>query len=191
VDISHCQFVQNRSEDGLNIIRGDFSIDTSYFAETSSDAFDADFVTGKITNTSFVDCGNDAIDVSGSSIRIRDVFINGAGDKGISAGENSQMNVKGLEIKNAEIAAASKDLSQLSITDVKISDCKIGFTVYKKKPEFGPSTMHLTNLQSSNIELPYLIEEQSTLTLDGNHVGDKRKDVEKMLYGAQYGKSSK
>jgi len=191
VDISHCQFIQNRCEDGLNIIRSDFSIDTSYFAETSSDALDADFVIGKITNTSFVNCGNDAIDVSGSRVRIRDVFINGSGDKGISAGENSQMNVKGLEIKNAEIAAASKDLSQLSITDVKISDCKIGFTVYKKKPEFGPSTMHLTNLQSSNIELPYLIEEQSTLTLDGNHVGDKRKDVEKMLYGAQYGKSSK
>ena len=71
VNISSCRFLSSRSEDGLNIIRSEFSIADSFFKHSASDSLDADFCKGTITNLSFVDSANDAIDVSGSVIELR------------------------------------------------------------------------------------------------------------------------
>lgn len=191
VEVSHCKFVGNRSEDGLNIIRSEFTIDNTLFSHTLSDAFDADFAKGKITNSSFLDCGNDGMDVSGSVIDIQDVLINGAGDKGLSAGENSQMKVNQIEIKDAEIAVASKDMSEIIIDNIKISNSKIGFTSYQKKPEFDAASIKVTNLQKSKIEIPYLVETRSSLMVDGAVIEPNRKNVKEILYGVEFGKSSK
>ena len=54
---------------------------------TKSDAFDGDFVEGIVKDSNFINLGNDAIDVSGSDIKITNVTINKAGDKGLSAGD--------------------------------------------------------------------------------------------------------
>jgi hypothetical protein len=194
VTISRCQFLNNRSEDALNIIRSEFTIDSTLFRQAFSDAFDGDFTKGKITRSSFVACGNDGIDVSGSVIDIQDVFIGGgrdSGDKGLSVGENSRVTVNHIDIKNAEIAVASKDLSELTMKNVNISDSKVGFAVYQKKPEFGSATIQAEGLKVRNIEIPYLIEERSTMVVDGEVVQSSRKNVKEILYGVEYGKSSK
>ncbi|MCK5613277.1 CotH kinase family protein, partial [Candidatus Pacearchaeota archaeon] len=62
VNIFHCQFLNNRSEDSLNLIRSEFSMDYTLFDNSSSDAFDGDFCNGSIMSSSFVNSGNDAID---------------------------------------------------------------------------------------------------------------------------------
>lgn len=191
VEIAHCRFIGNRSEDGLNIIRSEFAIDKSLFSHTQSDAFDADFTNGKITNSSFWACGNDGVDVSGSVIEIQNVVINGAGDKGLSAGENSRMTANQVEINNAEIAVASKDMSEVSIDNIKISDSKIAFTAYQKKPEFDAASITVTHLQKNKIEIPYLLEERSTLVVDAEVIKPNRKNVKEILYGVEFGKSSK
>ena len=70
VELGHASFASNRSEDALNIVRTSFSMDSVRFHNTYSDAFDADFTTGRISNSSFVDCTNDGIDISGSELAI-------------------------------------------------------------------------------------------------------------------------
>jgi hypothetical protein len=190
VRISHTQFVGNRSEDGINIVRSDFTIDKTLFSEASSDAFDADFTKGEIKNSSFVASGNDAIDASGSVIDIQDVFINGAGDKGLSTGENSQVTVTNIEIKNAEIAVASKDISDLTIYNLEISGGEIGFAAYQKKPEFGPASITVDGLEMSGVPIPYLVEPQSKVVVDSVVIEPNREHVEEILYGVEYGKSS-
>ena len=84
-----------------------------------SDAIDVDFSKGVIEKSRFRRFGNDAIDVSGSEISLQDISISDAGDKGISAGENS--NVKGdkIEIWHSNIAVASKDRSHIKLNDIK------------------------------------------------------------------------
>ena len=57
--------------------------------DTQADAFDSDFCTGSIARCLFVNCGSDAIDVSGSVFEVADTRIEGTGDKGMSAGEDS------------------------------------------------------------------------------------------------------
>ena len=191
VDISHCQFLHNRSEDALNIIRCEFTIDHTIFNQSLSDAFDADFSNGSITNSSFVNCGNDAIDASGDYLELRDVFINGAGDKGVSAGENSQIIASQITIKNAEIAVASKDVSKIIIDKIDITNCKIGFASYQKKSEVGPASINVKNLKKSNVDIPYMVEHQSKMTVNKKKINPNQENVKDILYGKKYGKSSK
>ncbi len=191
VDISYCQFNNNRSEDGLNTVRSEVSIDQSLFSNTSSDAFDADFCKGKITNTSFVNCGNDGIDVSGSLFELHNIIIEGAGDKGVSAGENSQVTGEQFKINNAALAVASKDLSELKVHHISIVGGEIGFTVYQKKPEYGSASITATAVSIEKSSIPYLVEEQSTLWVDGKMIAPSRKNVKDILYGVEFGKASR
>lgn len=191
VAVSHCQFIGNRSEDALNIVRSEFTVDRVFLKRTFSDALDADFSKGEITNSSFVACGNDAVDVSGSVIELRNVFINGAGDKGLNVGENSHMTVNHIDIKNAAIAVASKDMSDITLKNVNMSDGEIGFTAYQNKSEFGSASIKVMGLEIARIDIPYLTEDRSTVVVDGVVIGSSRKNVKAILYGVEYGKSSK
>lgn len=171
VDISNCTFVDNRGgDDYLNIIRSDFVIENTSFNNAVADAFDADFAKGEISNSYFAKCGNDAIDVSGSFIEIENIFINEVGDKGISVGENSKMIVRSIEIDNSKVAVASKDMSGLDISNVKISNCNIGLAVYQKKPEFGPASIVATELIMNKVSMPYVVEKGSGLNVEGREI---------------------
>ncbi|MCG8608887.1 hypothetical protein MJD09_28360, partial [bacterium] len=191
VRISHSQFVRNHCEDGLNIIRSEFTMDHVLFDGTQSDAFDGDWVKGKITNSVFIDSGNDAIDVSGSSIEIEDVLIERAGDKGLSAGENSQMFANNVKVVDSEIAVASKDMSEIKIGKIDITDCQVGFTLYQKKPEFGGGVVTVNKLNKNNLRMSHLVEPSSRLKLEGSVVAANAERVESILYGVEFGKASK
>ncbi len=191
VKISHCQFTRSRAEDALNIFRSSFEIDNTLFSESMADAFDGDFIKGKIHNSSFVNCGNDAIDVSGSVISLQNIFINGVGDKGLSAGENSQITANQIDIKNAALSVTSKDMSEIKIENLNLYENRVGFTVFQKKSEFGPASITVNNLKTVNVEVPYLLENKSKLILDNKAMQPSGKNIKDLLYGVEYGKSSK
>ena len=184
VKIDGCQFSDNKvGDDMINIIRSEFKIKNSLFKHSLSDAIDVDFGKGSISQTSFVDCGNDGMDFSGSVVEVTECFVNGADDKGVSVGENSRVNINKMELKNCYIAAASKDMSQVTITNVKLSTCEVGFTAYQKKSEFGPSAMAVASVDMVNVITPYLIEEGSTLLVDNQKIDTTQKNVWAILYG--------
>jgi hypothetical protein len=191
VEISNCVFSNNRSEDALNIIRSEFEMNETLFQNTLSDAFDGDFTKGIISNSRFINCGNDGIDISGSQIKIKDLFIENAGDKGISVGEKSKMTGKNIKIINSEIGVASKDLSEINLSNLIINETNVGFAAFQKKSEFGPGKITVTNMTINNTETPYLIEKGSTMTVNGKNIKHTDKKVEEILYRAVYGKSSK
>ena len=151
------------------------------FSETFSDALDADFTIGSIKHCFFTNCCNDAIDVSGSTVNIHNIHIDNAGDKGLSAGEKSYINASQVNVSNTDIALASKDMSELEINDIKIYDCGIGFTAYQKKSEFGPGAILAAGLVMDKVDIPYLIEENSELRLEGKRVKSSRKDTKEIL----------
>lgn len=192
VDMSHCSFLDNKiGDDFLNIVRSDFSIDHTLFKNINADAFDCDFCTGEISNSVFLNIGNDAIDISGTKIKIHEVSMDGIGDKGLSAGEDSHMEVSLVSVSNAEIGITSKDQSTIIMSDAKLKNCRIGITLFQKKSEFGPAYMEGHGIEIDNSEIPHLIEKNCDLTLDGAPIPSNREDVKKILYGAEYGKSSK
>ena len=117
--INNSVFKNNKSgDDLLNIINGKYIINNTKFENSFSDAIDIDFADGEILNSEFLNCGmlnknGDCIDFSGSSSKISNSKINNAGDKGISVGEASQVEVNNLLVKNAHSCVVSKDLSVL------------------------------------------------------------------------------
>lgn len=191
VSIRYCRFAKNRlGDDFLNIIRSEFSIDQTVFEDINADAFDCDFCKGTITESSFNNIGNDGIDVSGTEMEIWRIVMNNIGDKGLSAGENSQVTAKWLDISNAEIGITSKDRSTIELENAQLLNSRIGFTIFQKKSEFGPAAITARTVSIDQSEIPFLIEKNSTMILDGRSLPADQENVTDLLYGVQYGKSS-
>ena len=182
ISISNSKFIDNKSEDVINIVRGRFKINDSLISGTDSDAIDSDFSSGTISNVVFENIGNDAIDVSGSDVKVNNVTMNNVGDKGLSVGEGSNINASQITISNARIAYASKDSSKLILSDSSIHNVDIGFVVFQKKPEFSHAVIDSWRHVSSNVNKEYLVELGSTLILDGVKVDNKSLSLRKELY---------
>ena len=182
VDITNTVFYRNQCEDALNIIRSEFSLTESKFDFTFGDAFDSDFSNGIVDNTLFTNIGNDAIDFSGSLITITDTRIIGAVDKGISGGENSKLLVDNIYISKSNIGLASKDLSEVIVSNSLVEDCNYGLVLLQKKPEFGPSTMKLVNTKLDNLKYPFLIELNSTAIVDNDTIKGIEENLGERFY---------
>ncbi|MCI0347257.1 MAG: hypothetical protein L0221_17735, partial [Chloroflexi bacterium] len=126
VSIARTEFGQNVSEDGLNLVRSPFEIEEALFHDTTSDAFDADFSDGTIRRSIFRGMVNDGIDVSGSRVRVASVRIEKAGDKGLSAGERADLEVRDVEVRDSKIGMASKDDSRVVAEALRVIDVRIG-----------------------------------------------------------------
>ena len=167
VEITNSIFSNNHCEDGLNIVHSSFKLEKSTISNTFSDGFDADFCEGTVHQVVFKQAGNDGMDFSGSVITINDVNIFGAGDKGLSVGENAQVHLKSMRIVGANTGVASKDLSTLLIDNLYLEDCIKGFTAYQKKPEYGKATIIVKKYTAKNVKHLYLLDKGSILDLMG------------------------
>lgn len=161
VHIDHAEFISNQCEDGLNIIKSNFTVNNSHFENIKSDAFDADYCVGTLSNSTFKNTGNDAIDFSTSQIEVLDCSMEQIGDKAISAGEQATIFAKNIQIKGANFGVASKDKSVLTLENINMRDCETGFAAYQKKPEFGSATIICSNYEADEINKLFMIEEGS------------------------------
>ncbi|MBN2761863.1 MAG: CotH kinase family protein [Bacteroidales bacterium] len=183
VEMDHVSFMNNRSEDALNIIRSSFKIENCVFDNIFSDAFDSDFSEGTIEFSNFYDIKNDAIDFSGSHILIRNCTIKNTGDKAISSGERSRLVIENVDIVNANIGVASKDNSTLEIKNSSITDARYGFTAFNKKSEYkGIAVIKSEAVKMKNISVPAFIEHGSLWTGDGTTQKGTEKDVADLFY---------
>ncbi len=182
VEIDNCYFVDSRCEDALNTMRGTFSIERAWFVRSRSDAFDADFCKGSMDSVSFIDCGNDAIDGSGSEITVHRLRVERAGDKGLSAGENSRLVVSLATIEDTDIAVACKDRSRIEMENVELRGNRLSFAAFQKKAEFGPGEILVHGLKVGDTEPAYLVEQGSLLIIDERIIPPNREGVKEDLY---------
>lgn len=160
-------------DDYLNIIRTKFSMDNSSILNSFSDAIDIDFSNGTINNSVFSYCGfgnnnGDCIDLSGSIVFLNNISVDKAADKGISIGEKSQVSITNSSIQDSNIAIASKDLSETTIQNLNIKSSKIGISAFQKKPEFGPSSVFIDEINFDQVDKEYSIEKSSSLIINSN-----------------------
>ena len=191
IKITNTQFLNNQSEDGLNLFRCDsFVVEGCTFKNTFSDAFDADFSDGVLSKCDFLNLGNDGIDFSGSALKIIGCSFKNVADKALSAGEGSTMKVDSVNIEGASLAITAKDNSSIDITNSIISNSEVVFCAFQKKKEFGPSNIIGNNIVLKNTKKEFLIEKKSSLTLDGKAVEKYEESVRDILYGNEYGKAT-
>lgn len=190
VSLENIKFINNSSEDALNIIRSNFTMKDSNFKNTFSDAFDSDFSNGKIQNVSFENIGNDAVDVSNTHLDLKLITMTNISDKAISAGESSTIKAKNISVTNAELGIVSKDNSKVIISNSKMLNTKVPFCAFQKKIEYGPGFIHAMKTKVKNFQYKELIEKKSKLILDNKEIHGKHKDIKKILYGIEFGKKT-
>jgi len=182
VTFNNVLFSNINSEDSLNLINSEFEIKNSIFKNCSSDCFDSDFGKGVIKQTSFENCGNDCIDFSGSFVEMEAVTMSDAGDKGLSAGERSNITIINMEINGGFIAIASKDQSNIFLERINISNTEFGFVVYQKKPEYGSASISAFDVNFMGVGKEYTVEKNSDLRIDGIIILDSKENVFEILY---------
>ena len=190
VKINNSEFKNLFSEDAINTFRSKFTFINSTIENTFSDAFDADFCFGNIDSCSFINCGNDAVDISGGELNLKNSKFSIVKDKAISAGEESVMNISNCKIENSSLGIISKDLSKVNASATTLSNCEIAYCAFQKKGEFGPASIVATNNIETNCEKIHLIEFESTCSLNDTLIKDLEYNVIDYLYGSIYGKAT-
>jgi hypothetical protein len=129
-----------------------------------------DFGDGVIERSIFSSCGNDCIDFSGSNSTISSVEVRGAGDKGVSVGEQSRVEVIDSRISDTNIGVASKDNSVVDIDGLAIHDTVTGLASYQKKPEYSGAALRAEDVVLENTEYRYYIQQGSEIVHDSRTI---------------------
>jgi hypothetical protein len=185
IEMDHVLFSGNRSEDALNIVRSKFKLKNVTIKNTTSDAFDSDFSSGEVVDGVFENIGSegggDGIDVSGSEVSVSRTFFKNISDKALSVGENSQLKASEVDINNVAIGVASKDGSQLFISDSKFTDIKkAGLMAYIKKPEYGPAKISANALEIHSTEKRAIAQKGNKITIDGIEIPSAELNVKEL-----------
>lgn len=168
VDLVDCSFINSDAEDALNIVSTDFSIDRCDFSNHESDGFDGDFVIGEISDTKFYKIKGDAVDFSGSEIKIWKLVVEDVVDKGISAGEETFLDISNSIFENIGYGLVSKDSSEINSYDTKIINAKVaGLAAYIKKPNFKSAIIQAQDTSLENCAVNFLSQEGSSIISDG------------------------
>ena len=99
--------------------------------------------------------------VASSSLPVN-IFINAAGDKGISLGDNSQVKASEIKIQNVKIGIASKDSSDVLVNKSNMRNVRVCFAAYKKKQEFNGAKLQI-NEQPDGCPKTNFIDQHSTI----------------------------
>ena len=123
-------------EDSVNFIRARGIIKKIEINNAKFDGIDADFSELIFEDINVSSSLNDCLDFSYGKYEIKKAKLTVCGDKSISAGERSLLNINNLEIFNSQIGVASKDSSKVVLDNAQIKQVNNCLSAYKKKQEF-------------------------------------------------------
>ena len=110
--------------------------------EARSDALDADFSNIEFSSLDIFRAGNDCIDMSSGAYLIQTAVLKQCGDKGISGGEKSKINITNVSIDGSLLGIVSKDSSIVNVKKFSISNTPVCLAAYRKKKEFLGGTIY-------------------------------------------------
>ena len=148
VDLINVKFINNFSEDFLNIIESNYLLDNVLFENCPSDAFDSDFSNGVISNSTFRNILGDGVDFSGSSVGLNNSFFYNVKDKSVSIGEESSLNISSIYVENSGVGVAVKDGSHAEVISSTFKDIVLNpLMTYTKKSFYSiPKLTSIDNI---------------------------------------------
>lgn len=143
------------SDDGGNIRNSQVEITKSSFINNQFDQLDLDFCNGKLDSNIFeavhsndisndIEPNGDGIDLSGSTIILKNNIFSNFRDKGASIGEESTALFIGNDFRKNNKAIAIKDgSSAYFLTNNLFDDNVEDFSIYIKKPFYGEPQIYI------------------------------------------------
>ena len=81
------------------------------------------------------------------------------------------------------IGVSAKDLSTGKIHKVNFTDCKYGFAIYQKKPEFGPASIVAKSIEFREVKNEFILDKSSKIELNGaESTGSKKIEIDALFY---------
>ena len=166
----------SKNEDGINIINSKSEISNIYFENMKADALDLDFGEMQFTNINCSKINNDCLDISGANVKGKNLISKNTFDKGISVGENSNVNIQNLNIINNYIALAIKDGSVANLKNINLKKNNYDIALFNKKNEFTKPKLVLNNV--NNLDKERILQSTgTTLIIDDNNFVGKLEDA--------------
>ena len=139
--INSSKFYGSSSDDGLNIKNSDVTITNNAFFDNYGDQVDLDFCKGVVENNQFYMRSKissqisetDGLDVSGSTLIVKNNSFKNLSDKAVSIGEQSIINLISNNILNSKIGIAVKDGSNANLQGNFLDKNEFELTTYIKK----------------------------------------------------------
>ena len=166
------------SEDAINIVSSNFTINNGVIKNVLSDAIDVDNGKGNIGDLEITNIKNDAIDFSESNAIISNIYAKDIGDKVISAGENSKIEISNVIIINSYLGVASKDGSTVNAKNINTTNVRIPFAAYIKKNEYKAPELKVKDIKYQDFKILYVKDEPSKITINNN---SKKKITENII----------
>ena len=133
-------------EDTVNFINSHGSVEDIKIYDSFSDALDVDFSNIKFKNIIVSNALNDCVDFSSGDYQLKNLKLNRCGDKGLSVGEKSIVELNNINVDQANIGVASKDSSVVLLKKAKMSNLKTCVSAYNKKQEFLGGYMEISDM---------------------------------------------
>jgi hypothetical protein len=173
VRIEDSRFSDLQSNDGIHLLHTDFDIRRLTVTRTRSDALDIDWGFGKITDSTFRNCGasnegGDCVDLSGSRADLRGLRLERASDKGLSIGEGSIVEATDIAVSGSRIGIAVKDGSALRLKGCRVAGADYGILRYIKKPYYSYPELDVTGCSFPGTALAQRDERPENWTTEYN-----------------------
>ncbi|MEK9657122.1 MAG: right-handed parallel beta-helix repeat-containing protein [bacterium] len=192
VSIQHSNIHHNFADDGVNIKYAKINLKNNTFLDNSADQLDLDVSHGHVSNTTFKFTGTkipnqkpngDGLDLSGAEIIVKDCYISGFLDKGMSVGESSKVYVSKNIFDNNRSAITIKDNSQTIIEKNIFRNNTIGIEMYLKKYFFGVPKLY--GISRDDLKQKHSIKNGAKVFVLADNKVNKQimaaKDIDKLL----------
>ena len=132
-------------EDAINLINVNGLVNKVSINNSYSDGLDVDFSNVKIKNLDIKNSRNDCVDFSSGNYVLGELALSDCGDKALSVGEGSRLNIKNIQASNSKMGIASKDSSIVNLDNVRVENVSTCLAAYKKKQEFNGGIINISN----------------------------------------------
>ena len=133
-------------EDSINFIRSSGNIKKIDINSSYSDGIDGDFSNIKFEKIFVKNAKNDCLDLSYGSYVIQEAFLDNCGDKSISVGERSNVEIVSAQISNSNFGIVSKDESETYLEQGSFVNTRVCLSAYNKKQEFNGSIIRYKDI---------------------------------------------
>ena len=164
----------SKCEDAINFVNVEGSVKNLKINNSYSDGFDADFSKINFKNILIRNSGNDCGDLSFGFYKIEKISVTNCGDKGLSVGEKSNLNLNKFISKNTTIGLASKDYAKVFSNDVDMNDVEICISAYSKKQEFNGGLVDIKTMKCKNYYKETDIDASSKITIGKTFYENKK-----------------
>lgn len=162
------------SDDTFHVVNSRFEVSRGRFSDCFSDCIDLDYASGRIENLEIQRAGNDGIDFMTSEVKLSDIRVLGAGDKGLSVGEASKVTADGILVEKAKIGVASKDKSQVFLSRSRLRGNAVAIDLAAKNWRYGgPGAIEIRRTEFADNDVDIRAGQGSVATVADQPIPEK------------------